>query len=339
VPTLADNLNDSGRLAAKLADFLGRQWRVSGLQISDLSRHATGMSRENWTFTARWTEREARELRLILRRDPPGSMLDTDRQCEYAVLQILRRCGLPVPATYGADTTGESFDRPSLIMERVTGECDYYAVTGDHRPIETRLRLANEFLDLLARLQALDWRSAKLDEILTVPPESSSPSLNELDRWSSELCRVQLEPMPELDLIEMWLRARAPRASRIVLVHGDFKPGNALIHNDSVSALLDWETAHLGDSLEDLGWLTNPARANEFLIPGVWDREQIISAFETRVGYSIDPAHLNWWNVFACWKLAIIVLTGVHALVEGRLQQIHHAPTFLYRRMLTMTGN
>jgi aminoglycoside phosphotransferase (APT) family kinase protein len=338
VSTSADSSNHNGRLAGKLAAFLSHRWNVPGLQISDLSRHATGMSRENWTFGAHWNDGGSRELALILRRDPPGSMLETDRQCEYTVLQTLRQCGLPVPATHGADLTGEHLDRPSLIMEIVPGECDYFAVTGNSRPLAVRLQLAREFLDLLARMQAIDWRSVRLNEVLPEPPDPAFPSLFELDRWTRELRRVQLEPAPELDLTANWLRARAPRAQRIVLVHGDFKPGNALIHNDSVSALLDWETAHLGDPLEDLGWLTNPARANEFLIPTHWDLPQIKAAFEERLGDRVAPADLHWWNVFACWKLAIIVLTGIHALVDGRLQQIHHAPTFLYRRMLAMTG-
>lgn len=41
-----------------------------------------------------------------------------------------------------------------------------------------------------------------------------------------------------------------------VLVHGDFGPNNILIDLESfaVSALLDWEFAHVGDPIEDLAW-------------------------------------------------------------------------------------
>jgi aminoglycoside phosphotransferase (APT) family kinase protein len=272
---------------------------------------------------------------LILRRDPRGSLLETDRRSEHAVLKALRASGLPVPALYGADFTGEWLERPSLIMEIVPGECDYYAVTGA-RPLATRLRLARDFLDLLVAIQNVDWRALKLAEVLGAP--GGNPALHELDRWTAELSRVQLEPMPELQLVAAWLRARAQAARKLVLVHGDFKPGNALIQHDRISAMLDWETAHLGDPVEDLGWITNPARAGEHQIPEVWERRQIIEAFEQRTGYAVAAAELHWWNVFSCWKLAIIILTGVHALVEGRLDQIHHAPSFLYRRMFRMIG-
>jgi aminoglycoside phosphotransferase (APT) family kinase protein len=327
------NLAETDELAGRLARFLDHEFGVSGMRISNLARRSTGMSRENWTFTAHCQQRHGRPLDLILRRDPRGSMLETDRRSEHAVLSALRARGLPVPELYGADFTGEWLGRPSLIMQIVAGECDYFAVTGA-RPLSTRLRLANDFLDLLARIQEVDWRSLGLHETLSEPGDS--PSLHELDRWSDELRRVQLEPMPEMQVIASWLRSKARPARRIVLVHGDFKPGNALILDHQISAMLDWETAHLGDPLEDLGWITNPARSGEYLIEGSWGRREIIAGFERRTGYAVDDDELHWWNVFACWKLAIIILTGIHALVEHRLDQIHHDPTFLYRRMLKM---
>ena len=41
-----------------------------------------------------------------------------------------------------------------------------------------------------------------------------------------------------------------------VLVHGDFGPNNTLLDpaTCTVTALLDWEFAHLGDPIEDLAW-------------------------------------------------------------------------------------
>jgi aminoglycoside phosphotransferase len=41
-----------------------------------------------------------------------------------------------------------------------------------------------------------------------------------------------------------------------VLVHGDFGPNNVLIDPEdfAVTALLDWEFAHLGDPIQDLAW-------------------------------------------------------------------------------------
>ncbi len=39
-----------------------------------------------------------------------------------------------------------------------------------------------------------------------------------------------------------------------VLVHGDFGPQNVLIEHDRITALVDWEFAHIGQPVEDLAW-------------------------------------------------------------------------------------
>ena len=39
-----------------------------------------------------------------------------------------------------------------------------------------------------------------------------------------------------------------------VLVHGDFGPQNVVIEDDRITALVDWEFAHIGQPVEDLAW-------------------------------------------------------------------------------------
>ena len=48
------------------------------------------------------------------------------------------------------------------------------------------------------------------------------------------------------------------------MVHGDYRMGNFL-HDGAgtLIAVLDWEMAHLGDPLEDLGWAINPLWSRE----------------------------------------------------------------------------
>ena len=42
---------------------------------------------------------------------------------------------------------------------------------------------------------------------------------------------------------------------QLVIVHGDFGPNNVLLDADlTVTAVLDWEFAHVGHPLEDLAW-------------------------------------------------------------------------------------
>ena len=142
----------------------------------------------------------------------------------------------------------------------------------------------------------------------------------------------------ELELIFGWLRAHAPAAEITALVHGDFKPGNVLLTGDTVSLVLDWETVHLGDPVEDLGWVSNPLRAREHRIEGAWEPSDLFARWSCRTGLAAAPDAVRWWNVLANLKLCVIVLTGTKAFVEGRFDRVHQPPVTLYRVLLDMVG-
>lgn len=122
---------------------------------------------------------------------------------------------------------------------------------------------------------------------------------------------------PEFEFVLAWLRAHVPVSRYVTLVHGDFKPGNTLIADDEVVAVLDWETVHLGDPLEDLAWVTNPLRAREHQIPNVWEDQAMVSYYRSATGREIDPPSLRWWGVLANFKLLTISLTGMRGFLDG----------------------
>jgi aminoglycoside phosphotransferase (APT) family kinase protein len=324
-----------GGMASLLKRFIeARIPGAEGLMVDGLARTAGGLSRENWVFRARWRDPAgSHDLPLIMRRDPPASLLVTQRRDEFAVLRALESTSIAAPPVLWMDEDGSVLGSPSLIMSRMQGECDPLVLTSD-RPEAARLALAGDFLTLLVQVQQVDWRRLGLDAALKDPGPGAGSA--ELDRWEGELRRVALEPVPEMELVLRWLRERVRPSGRTVLVHGDFKPGNALISDGRISALLDWETAHLGDPLEDLGWITNPVRSKEHQIAGRWERADIVAAYSAATGMAVGDEELTWWNVFSCWKLAVIVLTGVHAFVDGTFDRVHQSPTWLVRAMLRM---
>ena len=304
------------------------------ISLERLSRAAGGLSRENWSLDASWTDANGRHAHpLMLMRDAAGTLLNTERSREFAVLKALEGSAVAAPAVHWMDPDGRFLGAPSLVMARMPGSCDYMVLNGS-RPLQERLQLADDFLKLLVAIQAVDWRAQGLGERLGVPEDS--PAKAELGHWEVEYRRVQLEPHPELDYVLSWLDRTAPQAEAIVLVHGDFKPGNALIENNRITAKLDWETAHLGDPLEDLGWITNPVRKREHQIPGHWERQQIVEAYRQLTGRKVCEADLTWWNVFSCWKLAVIQLTAVSEFVAGHYNRVFHTPSWLFRPMFQM---
>jgi aminoglycoside phosphotransferase (APT) family kinase protein len=307
---------------------------VREVSFERLVRSAGGLSRENWSFDAQWTDDRGEHAHpLMLLRDAAGSLLNTGRAREFAVLKALEGTDVPAPKVHWVDPEGRFLGAPSVVMERVPGRCDYMILNGD-APVEDRRALARGFTGVMAAIHGLDWKAKGLGDSLGVPAEA--PSMTELNHWEAELRAAQLEPQPELEYVLKWLRSNAPEAEEIVLVHGDFKPGNALVLDGRITAKLDWETAHLGDPLEDLGWVTNPVRRREHQIPGHWEAADIVAAYREMTGREVRDQDLLWWNVFSCWKLCVIQLTAVSEFVAGDYSRVFQTPTWLFRPMFKM---
>lgn len=303
---------------------------AGGGRVTDLRRIGVGRSRDNWVFDL-VTEQDGTEHRepLILRSDPDGGLVETDRGVEFAVLGALEKSDLPTPVARWLDADGHWLGRPSLVMRRLPGDCDYRILSDTTRDLDGRRALAERFCDLLVQVHRTDWHALGVDGI--VPDPGARAAAAELDRWEAVLRRDQLEELPELELAIVVLRGTAPVSGGTVLVHADYKPGNLLLDGDRVTALLDWELAHLGDPLEDLGWITQPLRAAEHTIPGTWEAADIVTRYERATGVDVDRAALAWWVTFSTFKTAVMQVSGLRSFLEGRSDEPYR-PT---RRVLS----
>ena len=327
---------DGEEVAELLATFMSRRLGTgSDVTIGTVERIGVGRSRENWLYDASWNTQDGPVAeQLIVRRDPLGGLLETDRRQEFDVLEALVGTEVPAPTPRWLDPDGSELGRPSLVMVRERGTCDYFVVSGD-RPLAERLDLAGRFCDLLATVHRVDWRTTGLDRCLDDPGPRAA--LVELDGWEAILRRDQLEPYPELDLAFYRLRRSAPTSPETVLVHGDFKPGNVLLDGDEMVALLDWELAHLGDPHEDLGWVTQPLRRDEHLIDGRWEAEDLFDRYESVTGTAVDRVAVAWWNAFACLKTAIMQVSGLRSFVEGRSFERYQPTAEVLGTLLALT--
>ena len=101
---------------------------------------------------------------------------------------------------------------------------------------------------------------------------------------------------------------------------------------------LDWETAHLGDPHEDLGWVTNPLRAYEHSIAGAWEAGDFLQRWSERTGIAVDAERVHWWRVLANVKLTVIVLTGIHSFLDKRSDRVFPNPVALFPLLLDQMG-
>ena len=118
------------------------------------------------------------------------------------------------------------------------------------------------------------------------------------------------QPQPVFELALSWLdRRRPPPIAKPLLVHGDYRTGNYLADERGVTAILDWEGAHLGDPVEDLGWLCVKSwrfGAVDKPAGGFGSREELWRAYERAGGAKVDPARAHWWEVFGTVRWGII---------------------------------
>ena len=128
------------------------------------------------------------------------------------------------------------------------------------------------------------------------------------------------EPHPVFELAFRVLEAGRPAATRWALVHGDFRMGNLLVGPAGLRGVLDWELAHVGDPVEDLGWLCVPAW--RFTRPdrpaaGLGGREQLLAAYERHAGLAIEPSVLGWWELAGTLRWGVISVMQAFAHLSG----------------------
>src|SRR4029077_1683436 len=86
------------------------------LTVHDLARIPGGASRETYRFRAHY---DGAERKLILRRDPPASLIETERSTEYRAYEAFRKLGLPVPEPIALELGSDALERPFFVMAEI----------------------------------------------------------------------------------------------------------------------------------------------------------------------------------------------------------------------------
>ncbi|MGH2603643.1 MAG: phosphotransferase family protein, partial [Dehalococcoidia bacterium] len=307
-------------MADRIAAYLTHKMPAArDLRVRRVYRIPGGASRETWSCDARWTEDGVlHEQGFIIRADPDASLLESNRDVEFRIYQAIQESGILVPGVFWEEPDPEWLGRPFFVMGRLEGETAP-ALLMSPRWTPLHDTIGRQLAEHLACIHALDWHAAGLD-FLGVPASTRDCAAREVDRWETILRKDALEPQPVLNRAIRWLRRNLPEAQRITLVHGDYRTGNYLFGDDGIHAFLDWEMAHLGDPLEDVGWtaIRYWRYGGTEKIGGVIDREQFYQAYEQAGGARIDRAAVHFWEVLGNLKMAVISLTGARSFSDRR---------------------
>ncbi len=200
----------------------------------------------------RSSEGRAGPREYVLRRKPPGQLLPSahavDR--EYRVMTALQTSGVPVPKTYLLCEDPDVIGTPFFVMEYVAGHPMTDASLPQHFPAERRA-IYGSIASVLARLHTVDWRAAGLEGY----GKPGNYVARQVHRWTAQYRASETERIEAMERLIEWLPAHIPPGDENAIVHGDYRPGNLLLHptEPRVSAVIDWELSTIGHPLVDLG--------------------------------------------------------------------------------------
>ncbi len=312
----------------RLRAFLARQIGVETVSISALRRMAGGASREIWSLDLSYElGGEVQTHALVLRRDPPGAAVETRRRDEFELLRAAAAAGVPVPPVHWLADETETLGAPFFMMDRIEGETIPRRLLRDDEYAGARQAMTAQLGAILTDIHRID-PTPELLGFLVQPEAGQSAVEFELNRFEQIYHLITSDPHPAFELAIRWLRQRPPAGARRCVVHGDFRIGNVIFGPEGVRSILDWELAHIGDPMEDLGWLC--VRSWRFgnddkPVGGIGSRDELFAAYEAASGERIDPEHVRTWEVLGNLKWAIITIMQARTYLDGHVKSVELA--------------
>ena len=274
------------------------------------------------------------DVALFLQRSRKGivvgdSFMDFEREAE--VYRALQPLGVPIPRVWGVDN-----DLDVLLVDRASGRTWIHA-PGEAGEAES---VAEDFIGHLAKWHSVPARQLDLPSfapIRTIAAHQRDTVAAIRTAFQVEDAKRPLDALAwlMLDILENRLPAEDGDP---VLVQGDTGPGNLMYEHGRVSAILDWELAHVGDPMDDIAWLS--WRATQHGFP---DFPARMREYEQASGITVDEARVRYYRVNAVARLgprfgvadtaSFAAPSGDDAAVDRAADGSVMVMTMLHRRM------
>jgi len=317
--------------------------RVDGLAAVDVGHSAEMLSLSLVTDRAGGEDRE--DVVVKVQPSSPGLLEPYDLGRQFRILRALEPTAVRAPRGRWLEPTGTVLGRPFYVMERLPGAV-YEREVPEELDRPGRIpRMCEDLVDQLAEIHLVDLDATGLADL----GDGADYVDRQLLHWAGEVERVGQGPLPALErlLVELH-RQRPPRssqasppspASRVTLVHGDAKPGNFAFGADgSVTGVLDWEMAELGDPLADIGYLElmwgYPVGITSR--PTAPSIDEMVARYERRTGIVVE--HRPWYRAFQAYKTAAILLVGSMLFDAGHSDDLRYFEMGLGVDMTTRAG-
>ena len=252
----------------------------------------------------------------VLRRPPQVALdrADEGMRREFRILSALEGTPVPHPTPVALCEDHDVLGCTFFVMQWVDGV----------NPIPVPTALADEthqteitfaMVDALADLHDVDWQAAGLSDL--GHPEQFHE--RQVSRWTGQLASYEGRDLPNVAVVTDWLESHLPDHFDPTIMHGDFHMLNALVAAEPpgrVTAIVDWETATIGDPLLDLAGFC------EVWCSAVGDgwpsRSEMVERYRERRGL-VELPDLMYYEVLYNFRLAV--------LLEGSYQRSLRDPS------------
>jgi aminoglycoside phosphotransferase (APT) family kinase protein len=292
---------EAGSVAAAGLDAAVRDWLAATLGGVLTRSERAPARRQAWLIDSKDSDghTDAWFLRIGVTGDPANDPEVLRRECR--VMQTMHACAFPVPRVRAAD-----HDLGVVLFERVEGSWQLH-----DEPADVQLAVYQHYAALLAALHRIDTTTLEREGVLARPASVRDCALSAVERAMRNRVEGHDDLLEEFAL--SWLRRNAPSGDvPLVLVHGDAGVGNFLFVRDRVSAVVDWEWAHIGDPMEDLAALNIHA---SFFPSG--SMPAVIQQYESAGGAAVDLDRIRYYRVENMLR-SVIVLRAISSRLDVR---------------------
>ena len=302
----------------ELASSLSKKLLEVGIEgkVSNLEPLTGGASKEIWKFEV---SNAKQTTKMILRRgsgiEGPLAIKTAD---EARIQKEVIKVGAPVPIILAVSKNEEELG-DSYIMHFVEGETIARKILRDKEYKKALPLLAYQCGEAIAKVHNVD-----IDNFSFLPKKPAEDQLEDLYATYQSF----EQPSPVFEYAYLWLKEQDFSNFQESLVHGDFRLGNIIVNGEGLQSIIDWELAHIGNPLQDLGWVCGNSWRfgnNDKVVGGFGELEDLLEGYNSISKFQVNKEMVKCWQVFGTFRWGVICLIQAYAHLNGTINSIEKA--------------
>ncbi len=302
----------------ELASSLSKKLLEVGIEgkVSNLEPLTGGASKEIWKFEV---SNAKQTTKMILRRgsgiEGPLAIKTAD---EARIQKEVIKAGAPVPIILAVSKNEEELG-DSYIMHFVEGETIARKILRDKEYKKALPLLAYQCGEAIAKVHNVD-----IDNFSFLPKKPAEDQLEDLYATYQSF----EQPSPVFEYAYLWLKEQDFSNFQESLVHGDFRLGNIIVNGEGLQSIIDWELAHIGNPLQDLGWVCGNSwrfGKNDKVVGGFGELEDLLEGYNSISKLKVNKEMVKCWQVFGTFRWGVICLIQAYAHLNRTINSIEKA--------------